>query len=1041
MRHVALLILLFPVLVSAEESGESGDPALAPLEWRCIGPYRGGRSTAVSGVPGSATRFYFGASGGGLWRTDDGGTTWDNISDGHFQSGSVGAIAVAEAAPSVVYVGMGEGPIRGVASPYGDGVYRSDDGGRTWHHLGLERARQIGRIVVDPRDPMRVYVAAQGDRWRDTPERGVYRSNDGGQSWQRVLFVDERTGASDLSIDARDPSVLYAGMWSHRRRPWFVESGGEAGGVYRSTDGGDTWTRLGGGLPEFAGKVGVACSPASPERVYALVEAEEGGLFRSDDAGDTWRLVNGDRVLRARSWYYMHVVADPVDADTVYVMNAPLLRSRDGGETFTRVPTPHGDNHDLWIDPVDPRRMINANDGGGCVSYNGGETWSTQNNQPTAQFYRVTTDATFPYRVYGGQQDNSTVSIASRTAGGGIGRGDWHAVSGCECAFIAFDEDDPRFIYAGCYQGIIEEYDATTGAVRGVAAWPDLGLGADSSRQRYRHNWNAPIVVSRHDAKTIYHAAQLLKRSTNRGRSWVEISPDLTRDEEDKQGAGGGPITNEGAGGEVYGTISYVAESRHDAGELWVGTDDGLVHLTRDAGASWREVTPVGLRETLVNCIELSPHEPGVAYVVTTRHRFGDFTPNIMRTRDYGATWQRIVEGIEDEDFARAVREDPGRRGLLYAGTESGVWVSFDDGDHWRSLRQNLPVVPVTDLAVRDGDLVASTQGRAFWILDDITPLRAIDVDAEMETAVLPARPYAILASGGGSPGPNPGKNAPAGTTIHYVLSHEDADAGDVRVDVIDKSGTVVRTIEREPKEPDEAGDADGDGPEDGGGPTADHGLNRLVWDLRTDEVTKLDGQHHYGSRDGYRVAPGEYTVRLTVGDRAMETALLVRDDPRVARPASVFAERSERLASLRAAVDGLHRSWNDASRMRAQVEAAVARAEGRPGEGEIRARGEALIAALTAWQEGVVQPKQETFQDVINFENLLNARMLHLMAELDQSSPPLNAGARELHDALLEESSRRRDEFADLVEGDVRSFNALVAGWHVPAVAPPAGD
>ncbi|HLE85236.1 MAG TPA: hypothetical protein VJG13_12930, partial [Thermoanaerobaculia bacterium] len=730
----------------AEEAAEHPvDPALfGGLEWRNVGPSRGGRVTAVAGVPGEPFTYYFGATGGGVWKTTDGGTTWKNVSDEFFGSGSVGALAVAPSDPNVVYAGMGESPIRGVATGHGDGVYRSTDAGRTWTHLGLDGTEHVGGLAVHPRDPDVVWVAAQGSAWRTTAERGVYRSKDGGATWEQVLFVSDSAGASGLAMDPTNPRILYAAFWDHDRDPWRIRSGGPGSGVWKTTDGGDTWERLGlgkdggeeGRLPEGMGKVRVAVSPARPERVWAMVEADDGGLYRSDDAGETWRLVNGERVLRARAWYYTHVFADPVDADTVYVLNAPFMKSTDGGRTFSRVRTPHGDNHDLWIAPEDNRRMINGNDGGANVSFNGGETWSTQGNQPTAQFYRVDVDSVFPYRLYGGQQDNSTVAIAS-AARGGIGRADWYDVGGCESAHVAFDPNDPARIYAGCYQGIISEWDAVTRTERNVMAIPFLGLGTYPKDQPYRFNWNAPIEVSPHDPAVIYHAGNVLLRSSDRGRTWTEVSPDLTRDEEDKQGPGGEPITNETAGGETYNTIFYVAPSPHEARTIWVGTDDGLVHVTRDGGATWAEVSPPGIGTAAepgqVNAIEVSPHDPAAAYVAVTRYKFGDYRPYAFKTTDYGASWTRIGGGLPEGSWVRVVREDPVRRGLLYAGTETGAFVSFDDGARWQPLELGLPVVPVTDLKIQDDDLVAATQGRAFWILDELGPLRQVGGTVEEE--------------------------------------------------------------------------------------------------------------------------------------------------------------------------------------------------------------------------------------------------------------------------------------------------------------------
>ena len=698
------------------------------LRWRNIGPFRGGRVTTVAGHPAHPLTFYMGATGGGVWKTDDAGGNWRNITDGHFAMGSVGSVAVASSDPNVLYVGMGESPVRGVASSYGDGMYRSTDAGRTWTHVGLERTRTISQVIVHPRDENTVWVAAQGSRWGGTADRGIYKSTDGGKTWRQVLAgVNATSGASALSMDATNPRVLFAAFWDHQRQPWYVRSGGPGSGLWRSADGGETWTRLtGSGLPSEMGKTAVAVSPANPERVWALIEstADSGGLYRSDDAGKSWRLLNGDRLLRARAWYYIHLFADPKSPETVYVLNAPFLKSTDGGRTFVTMATPHGDNHGLWINPERPEVMINGNDGGANVSLNGGKTWSTQNNQPTAQFYRATVDERFPYWIYGGQQDNTAIAIASTNGGAGLDDKDWIITGGCESAFPGVDVKNPTVVYGGCYQGLIDAFDLDTRSTRPVMAYATLGLSVPSDQQKYRFNWTAPIVVSTHDPRVIYHGGNVVLKTTDGGTSWAPISPDLTRNDKKKQGLGGGPLTNEGAGGEVYGTIVYIAESRRDPSTLWTASDDGLVQLTRDGGRTWQNVTPPTLGEGLAHALDLSMHAEGTAYLAFTRFRENDNRPYVLKTADYGKTWSRIDAGLP-EFPTRVVREDPTRAGLLYVGGETGVWVSHDDGRRWAPLQRNLPRVPITDLRVTaNGDLVAATEGRAYWILDDLSPVR-----------------------------------------------------------------------------------------------------------------------------------------------------------------------------------------------------------------------------------------------------------------------------------------------------------------------------
>ena len=672
------------------------------LTWRNIGPFRGGRSLAAAGIPTNPQTYYFGSVGGGIWKTEDGGMIWENVSDGYFNTGSVGAVAVSESDPNVVYVGMGEACIRPVMTSHGDGVYKSTDAGETWIHIGLKDTRTISSVLVHPKDHNTVYVAVQGDQYQASESRGIYRSVDGGQTWEKVLYVNEHAGASGLSMDRNNPRILYAAFWDHQRKPWQMRSGGDGSGIYKSSDGGNTWNKLTKGLPETMGKTDVSVSAANSKRVYVIVEAEKGGLFRSDDGGKSFKRVNSDRVLIARSWYYIHVFADPQDENVVYVLNAPFMKSTDGGETFTNVSVPHGDNHGLWINPLDNRNMINANDGGANISFNGGISWSTQKNQPTAQFYRVITDNRFPYYVYAGQQDNSSVAVPSRTNGRGIDWSDWYRAAGCESAYLAFDPDNPVTVYGGCYQGLIEKFDIITRKSRSIMAYEYLGLGSVPKDQKYRFNWNAPIIASPHDPSIIYHAGNVVFKTFDGGNSWDVISPDLTRNEIEKHDLGGVPFTNEAAGGEVYNTIMYMVESTHEPGTIWTGSDDGLIHVTQDDGKSWENVTPRGLDEGIINAIEISPHDPGTVYFTFTRYKFGDLSPSIYRTTNYGKSWTQRTKGINGNAFVRVVREDPVQKNLLYAGTETGLYISFNGGKLWEQFQLNLPVVPITDLTIRN---------------------------------------------------------------------------------------------------------------------------------------------------------------------------------------------------------------------------------------------------------------------------------------------------------------------------------------------------
>ena len=734
--RIGAFVLIAAALVASAGAAQSDRAARPPapslsdefsgLEFRNIGPFRGGRVTAVTGVRGEPLVYYFGSTGGGLWKTSDGGATWRPIADKFLKTASVGAVAVAESDTNVVFAGMGQAPIRGNTS-HGDGVYKSTDAGETWTNVGLQDTQQISRVRIHPKDPDVVYVAAQGHVWGSNPDRGIYRTLDGGKTWKKVLFVDDKTGASDLIMDPTNPRILYAAFWQVYRKPWAMESGGTGGGLYKSADGGDTWKRLTEGLPQgVVGKVTVSVSASRPSRVWAMVgHAEKGGLYRSDDGGEKWALVNGSHRITQRGWYYSRIYADPRNADTIYVTNIDFLKSIDGGKTFARLRVRHGDTHDLWIDPDDTQRMILGDDGGAEITFNGGEMWTSQDTQPTAEIYRVVADDRFPYWVYGGQQDNTTVAIPTGVRDDAITQQHWHDVGGGESAWIAPDPRNLDIVYAGSYGGSITRYDHKTGETREIIAWPQVVDGLAQRDMKYRFNWNAPIILSKHEPGTLYHASQHLLRSRDEGQTWEEASPDLSRNDKAKQGYSGGPVQHEVTGVENYGTIFYVVESPHEKGTMWVGTDDGLVHITRNNGATWENVTPKGMPEWIrVNAIDVSPHDKATAYVAATMYQFDDYRPYLYKTSDYGKTWAKIVNGIPDRAFTRVVREDPGRRGLLFAGTESGLFISFDDGVNWAPFQRNLPVVPITDMIVKREDLVLATQGRSFWVLDDLTPLR-----------------------------------------------------------------------------------------------------------------------------------------------------------------------------------------------------------------------------------------------------------------------------------------------------------------------------
>jgi photosystem II stability/assembly factor-like uncharacterized protein len=1012
------------------------DPSLyQALQWRNIGPARAGRTTAVAGVPDQPGVFYIGSSGGGIWKTEDAGTNWHNVSDGFFDVGAIGAIAVAPSDPKIIYAGTGEASIRGQTTSPGDGVYKSTDAGKTWVHLGLAATLHIAAIVIDPTNPATVYVAAQGNPYVPTRDRGVYRTQDGGQTWSQVLFVSPSTGAHDLSIDPKDPRVLYAALWDYQRLPWNIRSGGPGSGLWKSTDGGSTWHRLRQGLPSLMGNTGVSVSPVDPNRVYAMIEAVHGGVFRSDDAGETWRRTNGDDGIRDRGWYYTRIYADPQQKDTVYVLANSMVKSTDGGTTFREIRNPHGDNHDLWINPSNDRIMVEGNDGGGVVTLDGGRTWSSDLNQPTAQFYRVFADDRFPYWVYAGQQDWGTMSVASSTSHGGIGRQDWHEVGGGESAQIGADPHDPTLVYATGILGDVTEYDARDEQVREIPPYEYFPAFRPPSELKYRANWTPPLFVSAHDPRAIYFGAQVVFKSTDRGIHWQAISPDLTRHELAKEGVDGGPISIEGAGGENYGTLTYIIESPLTAGMIWAGSDDGLVHLTRDNGAHWTDVTPRGMNAAEVQSIEPSPQDPAKAYLVASRYKFGDFAPLVYRTDDYGRTWHSIAAGLPAGVFARVVREDPMQAGLLYAGTENGLFISFDDGDHWQSFQLNFPRVPVTDLKIHEGDLIASTEGRAFWILDDLSSLEQLAAhETEVKSAgaylFKPRRTY-LLDRRGGPPALQAGigTDSPDGAIIRYELPAAPADASSqVTLEILDSNGRVIRTFTSQPAKHEPRSLVKGviKLPPPAPVPTKP-GMNAYVWDLRVAPYTPVSDTIRYVSQIPYRVAPGVYAVRLTRGGRSLTQNLEVVNDPRHAPvTAAQWAEQQQLLAQLGAMVDDIHHSANDMRAIAQQARSLMRQAEAGGHAGGVERAGHALIAQIAHWEEQVPQPKlPNDVQDFVSFPSrLLSTPVLNLITMINQD-PPVTAAAQAEARDLEERWSASRAQMARIKEHDLATFEA----------------
>ena len=974
----------------------------APLKYRNIGPYRGGRSVTATGVVGDPLTYYMGTTGGGLWKTRDAGQRWENISDGFFETGSVGAVAVSSSHPNVVYCGMGEHAPRGVMTSYGDGVYKSTDSGKTWKKIGLDKTQHISRIIIHPDNPDVVYVAAQGALYGPNPERGVYKTTDGGDNWERILFVNELTGAVELSMDPSSPGILYAAMWEHQRTPFKVISGGPGSGLYKSTDGGESWKQIHKGLPEEKGKMAIAVSPANPDRVYALIESDsdkdKGGLFVSTDAGASWRMVSGDNRLVQRAWYYIEVFADPNDEHTVYVLSAPALKSIDGGKTWERLRGTHGDFHDLWINPSDSENMVIANDGGAAISFNGGKTWSTQSNMPTAQFYRVNADNLFPYNLYGGQQDNTSVRIASLSAGRwSIGEQDWTYSAGGESAFLAFDPDNPRYVMGGSYLGTIEALDMHSKSGTKVMAAPIQYLGRAARDMKYLYNWNAPIIWSQHEPGTFYHCAQLVLRTRDMGLTWEEISPDLTRNMDEKQGKGGGPYTNEAVGAENYGTIAYMIESPHEAGVFWTGSDDGLVHITRNGGETWENVTPKGLQECLVNAIDISPHDPATAYIATTRYKFNDYTPAMYKTTNYGKSWTKISEGIPYGAFTRVVREDGIRKNLLYAGTEKGIYISWNGGLKWEPFQLNLPVTPITDLKVHQGDLLVATSGRSFWILDDLEALAQYVPNSEGLSLMQPAVTYN---GSWGSPlsgnadkfkGTHPfeGVNPANGMVIYYQLP-ELKEGETLALTIKDEQGRVVRTFSSE-KDPDYV-------PHNGGGAppkpvlSKKKGLNRFVWDKGYPIMPGVPDVYIEANFRGHMAPPGKYTLQLSLGGDTVTATGEIREMPGFETQTGQYEEYNSFMLAMENNLTQMHQMVNSLFKAQGQLKDLLSDME----EGSLKEQGNALLEKMKTWDEYMVQRKSKAYDDVENFPNKFTAEYLFLINQTNSAIPRVNKSSRD---------------------------------------------
>jgi len=1011
------------------------------LQWRNVTPNRGGRVTAGVGVPSNPKLYYIGATGGGVWKTDDAGGRWTNISDGYIKSGSIGDIAVFDGNPSIIYVGTGEQPVRGQMSSYGDGMYKSMDAGKTWTHIGLEKTRQIARVVVHPTDANIVYVAAQGSRWAPTDDRGVYRSMDGGATWKRVLFGSTIAGASELVMDPTNPRVLYATLWDMQRKPWSIRSGGPGSGIWKTTDGGDTWTQLKAGLPSPMGRIGIAIAPATPNRLFALIEADSGGLYRTDDGGASWTLVTGNRMLLTRPWYFMELSIDPKNSDVIWAPGFSFLRSTDGGVTFNQRPSTHSDNHRLWINPKNGDNMLLLNDGGAAVSFDGGDTWSTTANQPTAQIYAVQADDLFPYNLYGGQQDAGSIMMSSREVFSvdGSGGQNWKTVGGGESAHMAYNPKKPDVVYATGFIGELHRHDQLTGFDRGVSEFPGgQHLGSSAIDAPYRFNWSAPLAWSPFNPGIIYHGANVLFRTTD-GDHWIPMSPDLTRNQKDRQGRSG-PFWHDGSGGEIYNSITVIAPSARERGVVWVGTDDGLVQLTRDDGKTWKNVTPGSWGDGLVHTIDVGPHANGTAYVAFSRIKWDDYTPHLYVTRDYGATWTDLAGSLPQGDPSRVIREDPVRKDLLFAGTEWGLWMSFDGGKHWQATPRGVPSVPISDLIIHHDDVVVGTEGRGYWILDDMTPLRQLTPAVASEPLHLfTPRPTVRIANNPRSGGIG------SSAIIRYSVGAPVAASDTLQLDILNAAGVVIRHLatpgnsESTPEgrgggrggRGGGAGSGGGRGGRGGGDPqlATARGLNQLTWDFRG---------HETASGSLYAMRAGSYTVRMKLRGATLSAPLVVLPDPRAGGTAVAEREHGQMSAALANATADINRALADLREVRTQAKALAEKAKAAPS-GTRDAAIQSLIKSVDSLESLVVNSSgfaEPGPLDILHTAPKLLTDLAGLLSTVEGTSGPVTSGEREQFARLRTRAAQFSAASERTLTTELAKVNALVsASGLTPAI------
>ena len=1005
-------LFIFGIQSENTYSQSQKEPYYDALEYRLLGPFRGGRSAAVTGVPNKPNLFYFGATGGGVWKTEDGGRKWENISDGFF-GGSIGAIAVSTDDPNVMYVGGGESTVRGNVSS-GYGVWKTENAGQSWEHIGLKKSRHIPRIVIHPRDHNTVFAAVLGNIYKPTAERGIYKSTDGGKTWENKLFVNENAGAVDLIMDATNPRILYASTWNLRRTPYSLSSGGDGSALWKSVDSGETWIEISkneGFAEGILGNIGVTVSPVNNNNVWAIVEnKDKGGVYKSTDGGETWKLINSERKLRQRAWYYSRIYADPQDAEVVYVLNVRYHKSTDGGKTYSTFNAPHGDHHDLWIAPENPKRMIMGDDGGAQTTYDGGETWSTYHNQPTAQFYRVTTDDSFPYRIYAAQQDNSTIRISHRNEGWNIDEEDWEETAGGESAHITIDPENNDIVYGGSYDGFLTRYNHKTKTLRSVSVWPDNPMGHGAEDMKYRFQWNFPMFFSKHNTKKLYTFSNHVHVTTNEGESWNVLSPDLTRNDTTKLKSSGGPITQDNTSVEYYCTIFAAAESPIKEGLLWTGSDDGLVHVSRNDGETWENVTPKGMPEwMMINSIEPSVYNEGTCYIAGTKYKKGDFEPYLYKTNDYGKSWKKITNGIPSEHFTRVLREDPVKKGFLYAGTETGIYYSHNEGTYWQPLQLNLPIVPITDLAIKNNNLIVATQGRSLWILDDLSLLhQALDIDNNKNILFKPKETYRM----GGSSNDKSlttGTNHPSGViTYFYVKNPEEKE---IKLSYLNSKNDTIKTVSTKNKKDNFK---------------VKEGSNNYVWNTRGKSAAKFEGMIlWWASLNAPKAVPGNYKVVLSVADENYTQSFDIVSNPNSETDVAGMQKQFDFITDINETVDNAHKSIKKIRAINKQLTSFQEQYKDDDRVEELKEKAKKLSEDFSEIEKALYQTQNKSGQDPLNFPIKLTNKLGHLNSLVGMGDFPPTKQDIAVKEELTQKINSELEKFNALISDEIKMFNS----------------